>query len=75
MVRHWQINCALGALPFLIGATAHAACLPTLGIDDCSRAADSQAQMIEHRHLDAPTRDHTSSRPRPRSRARSPSKT
>jgi hypothetical protein len=78
MIRHWQITCVLGMLPFLISAIAHAACLPTLGTDDCSREADSQLQVIEHHYLDAPTRNQTRSRlgQRQRSkRAQSASKT
>jgi hypothetical protein len=78
MMRHRQINCVLGTLTFLISGIAHAACLPTLGADDCSRGADPQVQVIEHHYLDAPTRDQTPSRlgQRQRSkRARSPSKT
>ena len=78
MMRRWQITCVLGTLPFLVSAIAHAACLPTLGTDDCSREADSQLQVIEHHYLDAPTRVQTRSRlgQRQRSkRARSPSKT
>jgi hypothetical protein len=46
----------LVALP-LFGGIAHAACLPTLGVDDCFRAGDPMVQAIEHRYLDAPTRD------------------
>jgi hypothetical protein len=62
MVRHCQISCVLAMLSFLIGDIAHAACLPTLGTDDCSREADSQLQVIEHHYLDAPSRDRTPSR-------------
>jgi hypothetical protein len=78
MMCHWQTTCVLAALAFLISAIAHAACLPTLGIDDCSRVSDSQLQVIEHHYLDAPTRYQTPSRLGQRQRskkARSPSKT
>lgn len=45
----------LVALP-LAGGLAHAACLPTLGTDDCFRQRDRSVQAIEHRYLDAPLR-------------------
>ncbi len=76
MMRHWPISCVLGALALLISGVAHAACLPTLGTDDCSRAADAGLQVIEHHYLDAPTRDRTprlGQRQRSK-KARSPSK-
>jgi hypothetical protein len=41
----------------LVGGIAQAACLPTLGMDDCFGARDPMVQAIEHRNLDAATRD------------------
>jgi hypothetical protein len=46
----------------LVGGIAQATCLPTLGMDDCFRAGDPVVQAIEHRYLDAPTRDQAPSR-------------
>jgi hypothetical protein len=51
----------LAALP-LVSGIAHAACLPTLGTDDCFRARDPSVQVIKHRYLDAPTRPQVRSR-------------
>jgi hypothetical protein len=45
------------ALPFSFAGTGRAACLTTLGTDDCGRAWDPQVQAIEHRYLDFPTRE------------------
>jgi hypothetical protein len=52
-MRHWFNILTLGALPLVCGI-AHGACLPTLGTDDCFRAADPRLQAIEHHYLDAP---------------------
>jgi hypothetical protein len=41
--------------PFLAGGALHAACLPTLGTDDCARSWDPRIQPMEHRYLDVPT--------------------
>jgi hypothetical protein len=38
------------------GSAAHAACLPTLGTDDCLHWSDRQIQLLEHHYLDAPLR-------------------
>jgi hypothetical protein len=46
----------------LISGTAYAACLPTLGTDNCFRAADPRVQAIEHHYLDAPKWDQARSR-------------
>jgi hypothetical protein len=59
----------LVALP-LVSGIAHAACLPTLGTDDCFRAGDSRVQAIEHRYLDVPTRDRVPSRSKRHSHAK-----
>jgi hypothetical protein len=60
-MRHWLNILMLGTLP-LVSGIAHGACLPTLGTDDCFRAADPRVQAIEHHYLDAPTRDKAPSR-------------
>jgi hypothetical protein len=60
MMRHWLSALILGLL--LIGGVAHAKCLPTLGTDDCFRAADSIVQAIEHHYLDTPAHDQKSFR-------------
>jgi hypothetical protein len=57
MLRPWTSTLILGALPILVTGISHAACLPTLGTDDCFRASDPRVQAIEHRYLDAPTRE------------------
>jgi hypothetical protein len=79
MMHHWLSAMILGTLPFLISGIAHAACLPTLGTDDCPRGADPRVQAIEHHYLDAPTRDRAPSRrlraKRPKNLPRSPSNT
>jgi hypothetical protein len=62
-------NCLSALILFslqLAGGIAQAACLPTLGMDDCFRVGDPMVQAIEHRYLDAPTRDQTPSRPKRR---------
>jgi hypothetical protein len=47
----------------LVGGIARAACLTTLGMDDCFRAGDPVVvQAVEHHYLDAPTRDQAHSR-------------
>jgi hypothetical protein len=69
MMRHWLSALILGML--LIGGGAHAKCLPTLGTDDCFRAADPTVQAIEHHYLDAPAHDQKSSRLRRHLRRRS----
>jgi hypothetical protein len=56
MIRNCPIAVLLGALPILVSGMAHAACLPTLGTDDCFRASDPRVQAIEHRYLDPPPR-------------------
>jgi hypothetical protein len=43
----------LTVLPLFSGAL-HAACLPTLGTEDCPRMWDPRLQAIEHKYLDAP---------------------
>ena len=78
-MHYWLNTLMLGTLP-LVSGIAHAACLPTLGTDDCFRATDPRVQAIEHHYLDAPTRDRTLSGSRRRPRAerhlqRSPAKT
>ena len=55
MMRHWLSALMLGLL--LIGGASHAKCLPTLGTDDCFRAADPIVQAIEHHYLDTPSHD------------------
>ena len=59
----------LVALPLLSG-TAHAACMPTLGMDDCFRAEDPLVQAIEHRYLDVPRRDQMPARSERRSHSK-----
>jgi hypothetical protein len=51
-MRHWRFLIP-GILP-LFSTIAQAACLPTLGTDDCFRGGDPLVQAIEHRYLDAP---------------------
>jgi hypothetical protein len=60
-MRHWLRVLMLGTLP-LVSGIAHGGCLPTLGMDDCFRAADPRVQAIEHYYLDAPARNQDSSR-------------
>jgi hypothetical protein len=63
----------LVTLPLTTGI-ARAACLTTLGMDDCFRAGDPVVQAIEHRYLDAPTRDRAPTRSKRRhSHAKKPS--
>jgi hypothetical protein len=54
----------------LSNGIAHAACLPTLGMDDCFRAGDPWVQAIEHHYLDVPTRDRVYSRSKRHSQAK-----
>ena len=42
--------------PFLAGGALHAACLPTLGTDDCGRSWDQTIRPMEHYYLDVPSR-------------------
>ena len=37
--------------------TLHAACLPTLGMEDCPRMWDPRVQAIEHQYLEVPVHE------------------
>jgi hypothetical protein len=57
------------ALAFWLSGAANAACLTTLGTDECGRAWDPQVQAIAHRYFDVPTRRNVS-RHHPRDHAK-----
>ena len=38
----------------MFSGASRAACLPTLGTEDCPRMWDLRAQAIEHKYLDVP---------------------
>jgi hypothetical protein len=69
-MRNCSIALILVTLPLSDGI-AHAACLPTLGMDDCFRAGDPWVQAIEHHYLDVPARDRMHSRSKRHSQAKS----
>jgi hypothetical protein len=50
-MRNYLVALILVAVSLSDGI-AHAACLPTLGMDDCFRAGDPWVQAIEHHYLD-----------------------
>ena len=59
VMRYWIRVKVLATLPILASGIVHAACLTTLGTDDCFRAGDPRVQAIEHRYLDIPRRYHS----------------
>jgi hypothetical protein len=48
---------ALALLLPLGSGVLQAACLPTLGTDDCARSWDPLVQAIDHKYMDAPVRE------------------
>jgi hypothetical protein len=68
-MRNCLMALMLVALP-LVSGIAQAACLPTLGMNDCFRAEDPMVQAIEHRYLDVPRRDRVLARSKRHSHAK-----
>ena len=66
-MKRWIL--ALLLLP-LGSSVLQAACLPTLGTDDCARSWDPLVQAITHKYLDAPFREVRSKRARAARHAR-----
>jgi hypothetical protein len=58
-MRYWPLLIS-GFLP-LLSTIGQAACLPTLGTEDCFRGGDPVVQAIEHHYLDAPQLVHPDS--------------
>jgi hypothetical protein len=68
-MRNCLMALMLVALP-LVSEIARAACLPTLGMDDCFGAEDPMVQAIEHRYLDVPRQDQAPARSKRHSHAK-----
>ena len=65
MVRHWVAVLVGTGMLLAANGPVRAACLPTLGTDDCLRWDYFQIQPLWHRYLDTPTRREPGSRRAP----------